>query len=143
MSQEIELNCSVCKSGVSVDGPSWPETARCRCGGETPLRFTEAVGCGRGLDRCPVCDVDLFYVQKDFNRVMGCSIVATGALLFILLPNPWSYIAMGATALFDYVLYIAIPWVTVCYKCRSIFRGFPRSPEHKAFDLNVAEQFAK
>ncbi len=140
---QIELNCSKCRSGVSVEGPPWPESALCGCGATTPLRCSDAVVAGLGVDRCPVCDVDLFYVQKDFNRALGCSIVAIGALGYLVLPQPWSLVAIGGTALIDLCLYSLLPWIAVCYKCRSIYRGFPRSPAHKAFDLNVAEQFAK
>jgi hypothetical protein len=141
VSAQIELHCAACRSGVVVDGPPWPEGAPCECGATTPLRFSEALQRGDAVDRCPVCGVDVFYLQKDFNRYLGIGIVVVGIVLYLWLPIPWGLVGLAGTWLADLGLFFVVPWLTVCYKCRTLFRGFPKNPDHQTFDLNVAEQF--
>ncbi|MBI1853743.1 MAG: hypothetical protein HYR85_25690 [Planctomycetes bacterium] len=138
---QIELSCEKCRSGVSIEGPPWPSSAPCECGATTPLAISDSLARGDAVDRCAVCGVDVFYLQKDFNRFLGISIVVVGILLYLLLRVPWGLVGLGGTWLVDLGLYFVVPWLTVCYKCRSLYRGFPRNPTHETFDLNVAEQF--
>jgi hypothetical protein len=140
---QIETSCPRCESSLSAEGPPWPAAVACGCGGSRAIPQPEGLASARPLDRCPICDSDEFYVQKDFSRTIGISIVAAGILLYVILPMPWKLVGLGGTWLLDLALYFVVPWLTVCYRCRTLFRGFPRNPAHKTFDLHTAEQYAK
>ena len=90
------------------------------------------------VDRCPPCESDQLYVQRDFNQKAGLAIVVIGALLAPFTPY---YASLGVAALIDAALYWALPEITVCYRCHAHFRGFLRNPHHQAFDLHLAEQY--
>jgi len=52
--------------------------------------------------------------------------------------------AMGAlalTALVDFLAYLVVREVTVCYSCHAIYRGFDRNAEHEPFDLKKLEKY--
>jgi hypothetical protein len=49
--------------------------------------------------------------------------------------------ALGLTALIDFVLYLVVREVTVCYSCHAVYRGFDRNPEHEPFDLKKLEKY--
>jgi hypothetical protein len=86
------------------------------------------------LAGCSVCGGSAFYLQKDFNQRLGCLIFIAGAAL-----APWThYLSLVAGSLLDAILYFTLPNASVCYTCRSVFRGYPRRPEHGAYDPNVA-----
>ncbi|HLH32120.1 MAG TPA: hypothetical protein VKY31_13030 [Terriglobia bacterium] len=94
---------------------------------------------------CASCGHDDLYVQKDFNRQVGVGVVAIGILASIYLlakDMPLrAMIALGLTALVDFVVYFFVGEVTVCYACHAIFRGFGKNPEHEPFDLKKLEKY--
>ena len=94
---------------------------------------------------CVSCGHDALYVQKDFNRQLGLFIVGGGiaaSIYFFARSQP--IVAMGAlglTALVDFLLYLFVREVTVCYACHAIYRGFGPNPEHEPFDLKKLEKY--
>jgi hypothetical protein len=132
---EIAFVCGGCggEALAGLDGPG-----RCpACGLETALELPADVRQSRRLERCPACGNAQLYVQRDFNQKAGLAVVVVGALL-----APFTYYLslVGAAAL-DALLYLMLPEITVCYRCRAHFRGFARNPAHHAFDLHIAEQY--
>jgi len=135
-SPEIAFRCPHCQSeaAAGLDGHG-----RCaRCGGETPLALTPALREERIVDRCPACDGQQLYVQRDFNQKAGLAIVVVGAVLAPFTPF---YSSLIVAALVDAALYTMLPEIAVCYRCHAHFRGFRRNPQHEAFDLHLAEQY--
>lgn len=70
------------------------------------------------------------------------------AVAFLLLAaRPGTFylgvLVLLAAALLDGLLYFFVPRITVCYRCRSEFRGVPLNPEHEGFDLAVGEKYRK
>lgn len=139
---------------------------RClKCAGAVPL----AIGAEAGRVACPICraerDADpgavldetglvskcggcgdgCFYVQKDFSRMLGCAIFFGTILVSVVVAVVWQWIwwmvVLAAATLFDAVLYGLLPRVTVCYRCKAIYRGVPINPAHGPFDLATAEKF--
>jgi hypothetical protein len=108
------------------------------CGTPTGLELTSSLREQRIVDRCPVCRSDRLYVQRDFNQRVGLGIVVVGALLAPFTPY---YASLAVAAAADALLYLALPEITICYRCHAHFRGFVRNPGHEAFDLHVAEQY--
>jgi len=76
---------------------------------------------------------------------MGVFIVGAGialSLYFFAQGEPmYAMGALGTTALVDLLVYFFVSEVTVCYSCHAIYRGFPKNPEHEAFDLKKLEKY--
>ncbi len=94
---------------------------------------------------CVSCGHDAFYVQKDFNRSVGLAIVGLGiaaSLYFFARGQPiFAMAALALTAFIDFLVYLLVADVTVCYSCHALYRGFMRNPEHEAFDLKKLEKY--
>ena len=89
------------------------------------------------LESCPSCGAKDLYLQKDFPRKIAIPIVVLGALAV-----PWTYgISLIVVALIDFILYQIVSWVTVCYRCHTVHRGFPKNPSHKEFDRHIDELY--
>ncbi len=94
---------------------------------------------------CLVCgNIDLWR-QKDFPQTWGLLAVAAGALFssiawYFHLPKTALGILM-VFALADLLFYIVMPDVLVCYRCRAAHRGAPPTPDHPAFNHELAERY--
>ena len=97
--------------------------------------------------QCALCKNREFYVQKDFNRKLGLWFVLISgliALLVMLLTDHRIGIAiLLSVSLVDFIIYRYLREVTVCYLCHTIYRGYPKNPEHKPFYLGHEERFKK
>ena len=115
------------------------------CGHGVSLAFSDQIRQANVVDSCPSCGKRAFYFQKDFNRNLGLGIVVFCALVgiyYVWQDKPLMfYAALGFAVLFDGLLYILLPEVTVCYACATVFRGANRNPEHKGFDLHIADVY--
>ena len=86
------------------------------------------------------------FVRKDFPQKLGVSIVVLAGLAFLVLAaNPHRFyvgvwILVFATGV-DAVLYVVVPRITVCYRCRSEFREAPINSKHEGFELSTAEKY--
>lgn len=142
MKARIAYLCPSCSAENEIELDS---DARCRaCGARLELKFSAAMKDLRIVDRCAVCESDRLYIQKDFNRKLGLAIVAASVLLSYILFGfdlPALVAGLSACVAADWLLYRLLPEVAVCYACSAIYRGFARNPEHKPFDLNVAEEY--
>jgi len=94
---------------------------------------------------CPCCGGDELYVRKDFPQKPGLiSVVIVAAASFYLFGKGQLLWALGillAMIVVDFVIYLLVPRVTVCYRCRAEFRDVPINPEHRGFDLATAEKY--
>ncbi len=109
-----------------------------RCAAATELALSSSLRERRVVDRCPACDGEQLYVQRDFNQKAGLAIVILGGALAPFTPY---YSSLFVAAIIDAALYAVLPEITVCYRCHAHFRGFHRNPKHNAFDLHLAEQY--
>jgi len=133
---EIAFACPACgaEAQAGLDG-----RGRCpKCGAEPALDLSASIRERRVVDRCPLCQGEQLYVQRDFNQRAGLLIVIVGAALAPFTPY---YASLFAAAAIDAVLYVLLPEIAVCYRCQAHFRGFTRNPKHEAFDLHLAEQY--
>lgn len=127
------LACS--KENVYVTGESLEEFACEHCRSALPLKVSESIRDREVIDFCILCGKDLFYLQKDFNRTLGCTIFILGAIASI-----YTYgISLLLAAAIDWFLYYRLPEVTVCYFCNSIYRGYQPNPKHKGYNLSIGE----
>jgi hypothetical protein len=135
---EIAFTCPGCgrEATSGLDGRG----SCAHCGVATSLELSPALASGGPVDLCPRCQGAQMYVQRDFNQRAGLLIVAAGAVLAPFTPY---YASLFAAAALDAALYLLLPEITICYRCGTHFRGFPRNPRHQAFDLHVAEQYGR
>lgn len=100
---------------------------------------------GRRLEHCAVCGNADLWRQKDFPQSLGLALVAAGAILSsIAWYFHWPQTALGllmAFALADMLVYILMPDVLVCYRCRARHRDLPSSGDHPAFSHETAERY--
>ena len=97
------------------------------------------------VDQCAICGLEKLYIQKDFNRTLGASIFV-GAAIISLIFYGYNYVVtafliLGAAAAMDYLLYMALPEVTICYRCHSQYRDVSKNPEISGFELGLAERY--
>lgn len=106
------------------------------CGDETTID----VGFTEKLKGCPFCHSRQFYKRKDFNQVLGCSIVIIGAVLV-----PFTYgLSLPILIIIDWILYHRFPDVVVCYRCGAEYYGLVHIPEHvEGFDHHIGELYEK
>ena len=137
---EVRLACPGCRGEVALAIPGAEAASCARCGRETRARVTDAMRATRVVDACPVCGCEDLYVQKDFNRKIGVGIVALGCVLAPFTPF---YSSLFAAAGIDFLLYLLLPFCTVCYDCKSVVRGNAKNPAHAAFDIHVHERYRR
>ena len=98
------------------------------------------------LTTCPGCGCRDLFVRKDFPQKLGMAVVAAAAVAFLVLAIRRQTMFVGvlvlaAAAVVDAALYLFVPKLTVCYRCRAEFRGRPVNPDHGGFELAVAEKY--
>ncbi len=126
----VEFGCSKC--GRAIEGAPG-ETLTCRhCDAETPV--PEA---GNDLEKCLACGCEHIYRHRDFNQKMGLLLIAVGAGLCFV----WPYWPLGVAALIDLVLYVTLPDVGICHRCKAHHRGFDNIGRLPAFDLERHEHY--
>ncbi len=132
----VNFLCPSCaKENVYVSEDKWEEFSCEHCASPIRLQASESITQRGVVDRCILCGKEVFYIQKDFNRRLGCAIIAVGALTSI-----YTYgISLLVAAAVDWFLYYRLPEVTVCYFCNSIYRGYAPNPKHKGYDLSIGE----
>jgi hypothetical protein len=98
------------------------------------------------LTTCPACGCRDLFVRKDFPQKLGLAVVIVAGVAFVVLaarPRTFymgAWVLVGAVTL-DGLLYLFVPRVTVCYRCRKEFRGVPINPKHGGFELAIAEKY--
>ena len=98
------------------------------------------------IKTCPKCGCRELFVRKDFPQKLGLGLVVAAGVTFLVLAASRGTFYLGvwvllAAALIDGVLYVMVPKVTVCYRCRAEVRGIPLNPQHGPFELAVAEKY--
>jgi hypothetical protein len=98
------------------------------------------------LKTCPECGCRDLFIRKDFPQKVGLAVVIVAAVTFVVLAASrttfWvAALVLVAAAAVDALLYVFVPRITVCYRCRAEFRDRPLNPEHGGFELAVAEKY--
>ncbi len=143
----VTTYCPTCESELSFDSRrDLDQEATCStCSDTVRLSFSSQIQTENMIDSCPSCGKKAFYIQKDFNRNLGLGIVvfcALAGIYFVWQDRPYLFYASLAVAVVAAAfLYLLLPEVTVCYACKAVFRGAVRNPEHKGFDLHIADVY--
>ncbi|MGH7150258.1 MAG: hypothetical protein ACREIU_06160 [Planctomycetota bacterium] len=143
MTARVEVPCPGCRRPVRAGGasPACPS-----CGTRVELRGP-SISTREGVASCLACGCADLYRQKDFPRKVGLAIVGAAALLVFVavasrLPFWAIYVPLLGAAAADAILYLALPEVVVCYRCRAKHRGFAAEPRPAPFDPAVHDRYA-
>lgn len=132
---EIEFRCVDCRAVNEQE--NLEQDVICSSCGKSYGVLKDYADAWRGVQFCVICRCRDLYTQKDFNRKIGLAIVVLGALL-----APFTkLISLFVCAFIDLILYLALPVITVCYRCHSIYRGFARNPDHEGFNLGINDRY--
>jgi hypothetical protein len=97
------------------------------------------------VDQCAICGLEKLYTQKDFNRTLGATLFVLAAIISLVLYGysyvVASFLVLGGQQAIDYFLYMALPEVTICYRCHSQYRNVTSNPINEAFELGLAEKY--
>jgi hypothetical protein len=98
------------------------------------------------LDVCPQCGCTELFLRKDFPQKVGLLIVITAGITFLVLAsNPHRFYIgawiLVASVVIDVLLYLIVPTITVCYRCRAEYRNVPANPKHGGFELSTGEKY--
>ena len=145
MSRIILLGCRGCESEIRFT-PTDVDRLQCpHCQIFVPVRVDRSLLQDGLVDVCVGCGHDALYIQKDFNRTLGLSIVVIGSLasvFFFYRGEPMAaMLALAVMALVDFLIYSMVGDVTVCYACHTVYRGFPKNPAHEHFELKNLEKY--
>jgi DNA-directed RNA polymerase subunit RPC12/RpoP len=111
------LVCPNCSDAREVAAEGWTDRA--------------PAGAAGSVERCPICGSKHLYRQRDFNRALGCLLVAIGAALV-----PWTYgLSLIVLSAVDFLLYRRLQYSPVCYRCDTVFRDARPTRRQGEFDL--------
>ena len=137
----VRFICPRCEGqqSRSIDG-DWREIACDHCDWSRPVGDDSDA-----LTVCLICGCPDLWKQKDFPHTVGLGMVALGVLLSTI---AWAWYLPGVAigilmvfALIDFLLYMFMPDVLVCYRCRSRYRTDDADVSGSAFDLETAERY--
>lgn len=126
----IRTQCRAC--GLPFPAEISPETSELPCPGCGVARPVAREGWTEtSVDVCALCECRHLYRQRDFNRALGCLLVAVGAALV-----PWTFgLSLPVFGLVDLWLYRRLKDAVVCYRCDTVYRDAVPGPRHGDFDL--------
>ena len=128
----VEFGCSGCGRAVEAC-PG--ETATCaRCGAPSTL---EDPGVD-ALGECLACGCPELYRHRDFNQKLGLLVIGAGVALSLGLST---FVPLVAAAAVDLLLYLVLPDVAICYRCKAHHRGFRNIRAIRSFDLERHEHY--
>ncbi len=132
---EIEFRCAGCGSVNQQE--DFSKTVQCISCNKSYGTLDDFCAEKSGIQFCVICRCRDLYVQKDFNRKVGCGIAVIGAVL-----APFTkLISLFVCALIDLLLYLLLPVITICYRCATIYRAFPKNSNHEGFNLGINDRY--
>lgn len=142
---EITFRCPACDEALTIIPNAGTSSVRCACGADVDFTPSASIVEKNTIDTCPRCTKSVFFVQRDFNQKLGLAVmivVALVGLVFVYYRRPmYFYACLAFGALVDLAFYRFLPEITICYACKTTFRGPESNPEHQPFDLHIADVY--
>ncbi|MBX3394761.1 MAG: hypothetical protein KF841_05295 [Phycisphaerae bacterium] len=145
----IRMRCPdpECRAPIMFEPASvGPRELKCpRCGKLTTADVPTELGDERRVVRCACCPGREFFIRKDFPQRLGLILVIVFGIIascFYYMKNiPMTFVVLASLVLVDAIIYLVVPSVTVCYRCRAEYRRVGYNPEHAGFDLATSEKY--
>ncbi len=134
MTLSVTGRCPKCRTEITSEIKPAGQTACPKCSAVWPAVDRETV-----FESCPFCQCRQFYIQKQFNRLLGCAIILLGVLL---VPITYS-LSLPIVAIADWIMYRKVPTIVICYRCGAEFRGFPIPGSLKEFMHHIGEKYER
>jgi hypothetical protein len=129
----ISRECPQCKKYAQIELNQALQCPHCQ------FLWARVESVDKIFESCPLCACRQFYLDKDFNQVLGCFIML-GAIALV----PFTYgISLAVFALIDFFLRKKIKSMVVCYRCGAEFRGFTPPPHLKGFMHHIGLKYDK
>jgi hypothetical protein len=97
------------------------------------------------LPVCAVCGNHELYKKKNFPHTLGLTILTIACVVsfitYLSYEKLLTWLILGGTALFDVALYWYVGDAVVCYRCGAVHSKFTPGPQHKPFELGIAERY--
>lgn len=139
---KIQLTCPKCDTLIKQENIENAQSLTCpECDKNFQLKHFPNADAAE-LRQCPICEAAHLYIQKDFPKKIGISIVTLAGIITILWDHRY-YIALILTAIIDFLIYQKCPNLTKCYLCKTEFRGYTPIEKREGFDLNIHERYRK
>ena len=135
----VEFLCPHCRAENRAEVAPAANAVCKKCGQGVALHVSAEHQPEGMIERCAVCGNHGFYLQKDFNPRLGILIFAIG----VVFSYHTKFLSLFIATAIDFILYYALPTVTVCYQCRAIYRDFKENPRHQGFNHVVALKYSK
>ncbi len=131
----ITRKCKECHEDKQIEVYAGNQIVCSKCG----HFWTKMGSFEKVFESCTICQCRQFYVQKDFNQLLGCAIVFIG-ILFV----PATYgLSLPLMAALDWILYKQVMNMVICYRCGTEYRGF-KIPDHlKPFMHHIGMKYDK
>jgi hypothetical protein len=134
---EMDFRCPKCGTANQKEDLVFDSLIVCNSCGSDFGKVGSFAGDPGGIRNCGICGCRDLYIQKDFSRKVGCAIALIGAAL-----APFTkLISLFVCALIDLILYKVLPVITICYRCKGIYRGFPNNSDHEGFNLGINDRY--
>ena len=134
--KSVVCQCSQCKKPSQVEITHEGQTVNCPVCHQT---WGTVTAFAKLFEACPFCGGRQFWVQKDFNRGLGCLIVLIG---ICLVPKTHG-LSLPFFALIDWLIYRRVKSFVVCYRCSAEFRGFFIPNHFKPFMHHIGLKYDK
>ena len=131
----ISRQCPQCKKYSQIELASAQEIHCTEC----QARWGQIESLEKIFEHCPLCSCRQFYLDKDFNQILGCLIMLCAIILV-----PFTYgLSLAVFALIDFLLRRRIRSMVVCYRCGAEFRGFTAPAHLKPFLHHIGLKYDK
>jgi len=137
---KIQFQCPQCNNSISEERVEGKKEIPCsHCKKKFSLRHFPHED-PKELRVCPLCEAGHLYIQKNFPKKIGLSIVILAAIITLLWDHKY-YFTLIATAFIDYILYKRCPNITKCYLCLAEYSDYKPLADRAGFDLNIYERY--
>lgn len=91
------------------------------------------------MNECPHCKCKQFYIDKDFNQVLGWVFLG---MAIVLVPLTYG-LSLAVLALIDFLLRKRVKTMVVCYKCGAEFHDVAIPADLKPFMHHIGLKYDK
>jgi len=132
---------------TTVERAGTVEAACPVCNEPVKLEIPDELANERRVVRCAACPGREFFIRKDFPQKIGLLLVVVfgivATVFYAKQQIGMTFATLATVVVIDAAIYLFVGKVTVCYRCRTEYRGVAKNPEHEGFDLATSEKYPR